>query len=67
MIGPERLAFEFSKELLKRGVFAQAIRYPTVKKGSARLRVSLTAMHREKHLEAAIGAFEKAARKVGVF
>lgn len=66
MIGPEQPALEFSKELLKRGVFAQAIRYPTVKKGSARLRVSLTAMHREKHLEAAIGAFEKAGRKVGV-
>jgi glycine C-acetyltransferase len=66
MIGPEQLALEFSKELLKGGVFALAIRYPTVKKGSARLRVSLTAMHREKHLDAAIGAFEKAGRKVGV-
>lgn len=66
MIGPEQLALEFSKELLKRGVFALAIRYPTVKKGSARLRVSLTAMHREKDLDAAIGAFEKAGRKVGI-
>lgn len=66
MIGPEQLALEFSKELLKRGVFAQAIRYPTVKKGSARLRVSLTAMHREKDLDASIGAFEKAGRKVGI-
>jgi len=66
MIGPEQLALEFSKELLKGGVFAQAIRYPTVKKGSARLRVSLTAMHGEKHLKAAIVAFEKAGRTVGV-
>jgi glycine C-acetyltransferase len=66
MIGPEQLALEFSKELLKGGVFALAIRYPTVKKGSARLRVSLTAMHREKHLDAAIGAFEKAGKKVGI-
>jgi glycine C-acetyltransferase len=66
MIGPEKLAVEFSTELLKQGVFAQAIRYPTVKKGSARLRVSLTAMHTQKHLDSAIDVFEKAGRKTGI-
>lgn len=66
MIGPEKMAVVFSKELLKAGVFAQAIRYPTVRKGSARLRVSLTAMHGKRHLDAAIGAFEEAGRKTGV-
>ncbi|HEX2614669.1 MAG TPA: aminotransferase class I/II-fold pyridoxal phosphate-dependent enzyme, partial [Nitrososphaera sp.] len=66
MIGPEKTATEFSKELLEAGVFAQAIRYPTVRKGSARLRVSLTAMHGQKHLNAAIGAFEKAGKKTGI-
>lgn len=66
VIGPEKLAVEFSKELLKAGVFAQAIRYPTVRKGSARLRISLTAMHGKKHLDAAIGAFEKAGEKMGI-
>jgi len=66
VIGPEKLAVEFSKELLKAGVFAPAIRYPTVRKDSARLRVSLTVMHGEKHLDAAIGAFEKAGEKMGV-
>jgi glycine C-acetyltransferase len=66
LIGREKLAVEFSRELLRQGVFAQAIRYPTVKKGSARLRVSLTAMHTQKHLDAAIGAFEEAGRKTGV-
>ena len=66
VIGKEKLAVEFSKELLKQGVFAQAIRYPTVSKGSARLRVSLTAMHAKKNLDTAIGGFEKAGRKAGV-
>lgn len=66
MIGPERLAVEFSKELLRQGVFAQAVRYPTVRKGSARLRVSLTAMHTQKHLDAAIDIFGKAGRKTGI-
>jgi len=66
MIGPEKRAVEFSKELLKAGVFAQAMRYPTVRKGSARLRVSLTAMHTEKHLNIAIDAFEKAGKKMNI-
>ena len=66
VIGREKLAVEFSRELLKQGVFAQAIRYPTVSKGSARLRVSLTAMHAKKNLDTAIGGFEKAGRKAGV-
>jgi glycine C-acetyltransferase len=67
IVGQEAQAVEFSKELLKEGVFAQAIRYPTVKKGHARLRISLTAMHRRRHLDAAIDAFEKAAKRTGTF
>jgi glycine C-acetyltransferase len=66
MIGDEKKTVAFSKKLLKEGVFAQAVRYPTVKKGSARLRVSLTAMHGKKHIESAIDAFDKAGRKTGV-
>jgi glycine C-acetyltransferase len=63
MIGEEKLAMEFSKELLRLGIFAQAIRYPTVRKGSARLRTSLTSMHTKNHIDAAIGAFEQAGKK----
>ncbi|MDQ3885041.1 MAG: aminotransferase class I/II-fold pyridoxal phosphate-dependent enzyme [Thermoproteota archaeon] len=66
IVGQERTAMEFSKELLKEGVFAQAIRYPTVRKGHARIRISITAMHQRKHLEHAAGAFEKAARRAGI-
>ena len=66
IIGQERAAMEFSKELLKEGVFAQAIRYPTVRKGHARIRISVTAMHRRKQLEDAASAFEKAARRTGI-
>jgi glycine C-acetyltransferase len=66
IVGPEGQALEFSKELLNQGVFAQAIRYPTVKKGRARIRISITAIHRRKHLDAAISAFENAGKKTGV-
>ncbi len=66
MIGDEKKAAEFSKELLDLGVFTQAIRYPTVKKGSARLRISLTALHNQKHLDISLAAFEKAAKKLDI-
>jgi glycine C-acetyltransferase len=65
IVGQEGRAVEFSKELLREGAFAQAIRYPTVKRGRARLRISLTAIHQRKHLNTAIDALEKAAKKTG--
>lgn len=64
MIGKEVQAVEFSEELLKEGVFAQAIRYPTVKKGNARLRISLSAMHQQEHLDFAVDAFQSAGKKI---
>ncbi len=66
IIGDEKKALVFSRELLNKGVFAQAVRYPTVKKGSARLRVSLTAMHTRTHLGTALDAFVLAGRKIGL-
>jgi glycine C-acetyltransferase len=66
MIGREVEALELSDELLKEGVFVQAIRYPTVKKGQARLRISLSAIHRQEHLDFAIEAFRRAGKKKGL-
>ena len=66
MVGDEKKAVAFSKDLLHNGAFAQAVRYPTVKKGAARLRVSLTAMHEKSHLDLAIDAFNVAGKKAGI-
>jgi glycine C-acetyltransferase len=66
VIGKETQALEFSNQLLNKGVFAQAIRYPTVRKGQARVRVSLNAMHQQEHLNFATEAFEAAAKKIGI-
>lgn len=66
IVGNEAQALEFSKELLQEGVFAQAIRYPTVRKGHARLRISLNATHRQEHLDSAITALENAGRITGI-
>ena len=64
IIGPEKLAVEFSNKLLDEGIFLQAVRYPTVGKGSARLRVSLTASHKTYQLKSAIDSIESIGRKL---
>ncbi|MEM3064851.1 MAG: 8-amino-7-oxononanoate synthase [Candidatus Nitrosotenuis sp.] len=63
IIGDEKRALEFGGYLYERGVFAQPIRYPTVPKDSARIRISVTAWLSEDHIEAALDVFEKAGRK----
>lgn len=65
-IGDEKKAVIFSNGLLREGAFAQAVRYPTVKKGSSCLRVSLTSMHEKSHLDSAVDAFKTAGSKSGM-
>jgi 8-amino-7-oxononanoate synthase len=50
LLGDEVAALGASVSLLEAGIFCRAIRYPTVPMGSARLRFSVTALHREKDL-----------------
>lgn len=45
LIGDEAEAMEISKNLLEKGCYVPAIRYPTVAKGAARLRLSLSAKY----------------------
>jgi glycine C-acetyltransferase len=66
VIGDEKLCVDFANELLSKGVFVQPIRYPTVRKGSARLRVSLSALHSKNQLTTAIDSFESVAKKLGI-
>jgi glycine C-acetyltransferase len=64
IIGSEKLAVEFSNKLLDDGIFLQAVRYPTVEKGSARLRVSLTSSHNSHQLKSAIDSMESIGRRL---
>ena len=63
IIGNEKKVVEFSRFLMTKGIFAQAIRYPTVKKNRARIRVSISGWLSEKEIELAIQILEKAKRK----
>ena len=66
IVGKETKAVEFSNYLLNEGVFVQAIRYPTVREGQARLRISLTAIHQQEHLDYAAEMFERVGKKMGL-
>lgn len=66
MLGEARTAWDFSKMLFEEGVFAQAITYPTVPKGKARIRVMVSAIHTKEDLDFALDKFAKVGRKLGV-
>jgi 8-amino-7-oxononanoate synthase len=55
--GESGRAMAWSRALLERGVFVQAIRPPTVPAGTARLRVAVMATHTERDLAHAVEAF----------
>ena len=63
IIGDEKKTLEFGRFMYENKVFAQPIRYPTVPKNSARLRVSVTAWLEKSHIESALSVFERAAEK----
>ena len=47
IVGDEKAALNLSAALQNEGFFVPAIRYPTVAKGSSRLRITVTAAHKE--------------------
>lgn len=63
IVGGEQRALEVSQALFDAGIFISAIRYPTVKKGCARLRAVLMATHTREQLRAAADQIVKALRE----
>jgi len=66
IVGEADAAVALSEALLARGVFAQAIRPPTVPAGSSRLRLAVMASHTASELTAAAAAIRDAATQTGV-
>lgn len=66
MLGDAHLAQTFSHRLFEEGVFAQAIGYPTVPRGKARIRVMISAAHTREDLDRGLEAFAKVGRELGV-
>lgn len=67
MLGDVKLAREFSRRLFEdEKVFAQAIGYPTVAEGRARIRVMISAAHTDEDLEFGADAFASVGAALGV-
>jgi 8-amino-7-oxononanoate synthase len=66
VVGEERTAMRLCKAAIEREVFAQAIRPPTVPKGTSRLRLAVMASHTESDLRSAAQALAGAAREIGL-
>ena len=59
ILGDEQQALDLSHSLRKTGFFVPAIRYPTVARGSARLRITVTASHTEDQIRALVAAIQR--------
>ncbi|MCW3115474.1 MAG: kbl [Segetibacter sp.] len=66
MLYEATVAQEFAARLLEEGVYVIGFFYPVVAKGLARIRVQLSAAHEPHHLDAAIKAFTKVGKELGV-
>ncbi|HEX6916300.1 MAG TPA: glycine C-acetyltransferase [Chitinophagaceae bacterium] len=60
------VAQQFAAKLLDEGIYVIGFFYPVVAKGKARIRVQLSAAHRQDHLDKAIGAFTRVGKELGV-
>lgn len=59
LIGEEKIALKFSEKLLEEGIYIPAIRYPTVKKGEAILRLTLMSTHDFEDLDFALNKIKE--------
>jgi glycine C-acetyltransferase len=66
MLYEATLAQKFAAALLEEGVYVIGFFYPVVAKGQARIRVQLSAAHRQEHLDKAIAAFIKVGKALSV-
>jgi len=63
IIGKEKTTMEFGEYLFKNGIFAQPIRYPTVARNNARIRISITARLTDDHITKSLSVIENAKKK----
>lgn len=66
IIGDEKLTQQFSHRLFEEGVYAKSIVFPTVPKGTGRVRNMPTAAHTKEMLDEALAVYEKVGRELGV-
>ncbi|MTI67091.1 MAG: glycine C-acetyltransferase [Firmicutes bacterium] len=66
IIGEEAKSMEFSNRLKEEGVFVSPIVFPTVPKGTGRVRCMVTAGHSKEQLDRVVDTFEKVGKEMGI-
>ncbi|TDL33023.1 glycine C-acetyltransferase [Jeotgalibacillus sp. S-D1] len=66
IIGEEKLTQQFSKRLSEEGVYAKSIVFPTVPRGTGRVRNMPTAAHTKEMLDEALAAYEKVGKELNI-
>ena len=66
MIGDAALSQKMSARLLEKGVYVIGFFYPVVPKGTARIRVQISAAHTKEDLDFAVKAFKEVKEKIGM-
>ena len=66
MLYDAKLAQQMANELLKEGIYVIGFFFPVVPKEQARMRVQLSAAHSSAQIDAAIAAFTKVGKSMGV-
>lgn len=66
IVGEGALAMELSDRLFEEGVFAQALAFPTVPRGKARVRTIVMATHTQEDLNLALEAFRKVGKELAI-
>lgn len=66
MLYDAKIAQQFAARLLEKGIYVIGFFYPVVPKGEARIRVQISAVHEQEHLDRAIAAFTEVGRELGV-
>ncbi len=66
ILGENQVAQQFSRKLFERDIFAMPIVFPTVPRGTARIRVMISASHSAADLEQGLEAFQQVGRELGV-
>ena len=66
LVGNADTALSFAEYLFAEGVYAPAIRPPTVPDATSRIRVTVTSEHTSSHIDQALVAFQRAGQSAGL-
>ena len=66
LVGSAETALSFAEHLFAEGIYAPAIRPPTVPDATSRIRITVTAEHTAVHIDQALAAFQRAGQSAGL-